>query len=162
MAREVLTLVRLNPNAVFPTRATPLSFGYDITTCEDFTINPGETKIIGSGWRLGSELPLVESAELGDAGPTLVGGVAMLVLPRSSLPLKWGLTVANSPGLIDADYTGEIGVIVSNPATSVPKTVPAGTRIAQFILCYLDTFSFVEVAEPKQARERGGFGSTGA
>lgn len=162
MARQVLSLVRLHPDAVFPKRATRLSYGFDLATCETVNIGPLETKIIGTGWRLGNELPVVESAELGDTGPELVGGVAMLVLPRSSLMLKWGLMIPNSPGLIDGDYTGEIGVLAFNPNPIESRVIPKGTKIAQFVTCYLDTFPFVEVAEAKQTAERGGFGSTGA
>jgi len=84
----------------------------------------------------------------------------MLILPRSSLPLKYGLIVANAPGLIDADYTGEIGVIVHN-VTDKYVNLESGTRIAQAVFVWLALPPVIEVEDSDAREERGGFGSTG-
>jgi len=87
-------------------------------------------------------------------------GLAMLILPRSSLPLKYGLIVANSPGLIDADYTGEIGIIVYNIRDKI-QHIEAGTRIAQavFVEAFFPEMVWADAVDERP--DRGGFGSTG-
>jgi len=166
--RNSLKLVRLRPGAVFPTRATPGSFGYDLSVPEDFEffgVPAGKTVILPTGWRLGADLPLVESAVMvpGEHGAKaeVVGGVSMLILPRSSTPLKYDLTVSNSPGLIDSDYTGELGVILRNNGTE-DVLLKGGQRVAQFILVFVDFFPLEEVKEAEQSEDRAGFGSTGS
>ena len=113
-----ISFTKIDPEASLPARATAGSFGYDLATLEKRTIGPRETTILKTGMKLAADLP----CEPGD-------GVAMLILPRSSLPLKYGLILPNSPGLIDADYGGEIGVIVHN-LKDESVTLEAGTRIA--------------------------------
>ncbi len=83
----------------------------------------------------------------------------MLILPRSSLALKFGLILPNSPGLVDADYAGPIGILVHN-LRDEPVTLSAGTRIAQAVFVRLE-FPIMEEAEADPGRSRGGFGSTG-
>ena len=165
--RNTLKLIRLRPGAVLPTRATAGSFGYDLAVPEDFDafgVPAGQTVILPTGWRLGDNLPLVESAVMvpGEHGlkAEVVGGVSMMILPRSSLPLKHGLIVGNSPGLIDSDYTGEIGVILHNVGKE-NIMLHGGQRIAQFILVFVDFFPLEEVEIAEQTAERAGFGSTG-
>jgi len=139
---------RLAPGARRPARATSGSFGYDLATVEPAEIGPGETTILPCGFQLARDLPH-------DA----TGGLAMLVLPRSSLPLKYGLILPNSPGLIDADYSGPIGIIVHNLRRE-RVSLDAGTRIAQAVFVELKFPDLrEEAADP--ARVRGGFGSTG-
>lgn len=143
-------LKAIHPWAGIPKRATGKSFGYDLQTIEDVTIGPRETKVVKTGLVLAQDLLFDEE----------VGGVALLVLPRSSLPLKRGLIVANSPGLVDADYTGEIGVIVHN-LKDEPVTLALGERIAQAVFVTLWTPRIVEADKVEERAERGGFGSTG-
>lgn len=136
--------------------------------------------------RLDTELPLPHYAHLGDAGLDLAAAVSLtlgpgerslvptgvaialpedcagFVLPRSGLALKRGLTLANSPGLIDSAYRGEIKVILVNldPETSVD--VARGDKIAQLVVQRVERCSLVEVDELSVTeRGEGGFGSTG-
>jgi dUTP pyrophosphatase len=85
----------------------------------------------------------------------------MLVLPRSSLALKFGLILPNSPGLVDADYAGPIGILVHN-LHDAPVRVPAGTRVAQAVFAELRFPRLTEEDAADPRRTRGGFGSTGA
>ena len=80
-----VTLKRLDESARLPERATAGSFGYDIATVEDIVIGPRETTIVPSGLQLGQDLPITNES-----------GLAMLILPRSSLPLKHGLILPNA------------------------------------------------------------------
>jgi dUTP pyrophosphatase len=145
------------PNAVTPTRATRGSYGYDVRTVQDiFFWNDHQIVLAEIGFKLAADLP---------------DDVAMLVLPRSSLPIKHGLVVANSPGLVDRDYAGELMVelmcIPRFDATSgtrlpLPYVLEAGTKIAQLLFVRVATpvIELVETANP--TRDRGGFGSTDA
>lgn len=88
-------------------------------------------------------------------------GYEIQVRPRSGLALKNGITVLNTPGTIDSDYRGEIGVIVINHGTE-PFTIHAGDRIAQLVLNKVERIEWRQVDElPETARSEGGFGSTG-
>lgn len=88
-------------------------------------------------------------------------GYEVQVRPRSGLALKKGITVLNSPGTIDADYRGEINVILVN-LSSEPFTVEAGERIAQLVLASYSRIEWEEVdALSETSRGTGGFGSTG-
>ena len=83
------------------------------------------------------------------------------VRPRSGLALKQGITVLNAPGTIDADYRGEVGVILSN-LSDTPVTLKRGERIAQLLLAKVELLTWDEVRElPTTERGTGGFGSTG-
>lgn len=91
----------------------------------------------------------------------LPSGFEAQVRPRSGLALKHGITVLNSPGTIDADYRGEIGVILANFGTSA-YTVKRGDRIAQLVVAPVARAAWSPVAElPTTERKDGGFGSTG-
>lgn len=143
-------LQRLAAAAATPARATAGSFGYDLATVEDHVVAGRETTILPCGLKLAHDLPY-------DA----TRGLAMLILPRSSLPLKYGLILPNSPGLVDADYAGPIGIIVHN-LSDEPAHLAAGTRIAQAVFVEL-RFPDVTVGDDGDpARSRGGFGSTGS
>lgn len=108
------------------------------------TIAPGERAMIPTG--LAIALPVGSEAQ---------------VRPRSGLAAKHGITVLNSPGTIDADYRGEIQVILVNLGQT-PVTIERGTRIAQMVIAPVTQARWREVAElPATARGSGGFGSTG-
>ncbi|HXQ42699.1 MAG TPA: dUTP diphosphatase [Candidatus Udaeobacter sp.] len=93
---------------------------------------------------------------------SLPAGYEAQIRPRSGLALKHGVTVLNSPGTVDADYRGEIGVILINHGEA-PFIVERGDRIAQLIVAPVSRLAWQEVAElPASARGTGGFGSTGA
>lgn len=88
-------------------------------------------------------------------------GAEVQVRPRSGLALKHGLTLVNTPGTIDSDYRGEVGVIMINLGTE-PYTIAHGERIAQIVVAPVSRADFREVASlPETARGSGGFGSTG-
>jgi dUTP pyrophosphatase len=142
-------LKRLANGAKLPARATAGSFGYDLAIADDEAVGPRETRILPCGFQLATDLPHDGA-----------GGLAMMILPRSSLALKFGLILPNSPGLVDADYAGPIGILVHN-LRDEPVTLPAGTRIAQavFVRMEFPTVAEADAADPE--RTRGGFGSTG-
>ena len=129
-----------------PEYQTPLSAGLDIRANldESVTLQPLERAMIPTG--LYVELP---------------EGCEMQIRPRSGLAAKHGVTVLNSPGTIDADYRGEIKVILVN-LSNTPFTIEAGERIAQMIVARYEQIEWV-AAEELSSTERGagGFGSTG-
>lgn len=134
-------------------RATPLpvymtehAAGVDLcaSLCADFVLAPGERALVPTG--LAIELP---------------PGFEAQVRPRSGLALRHGIALVNSPGTIDADYRGEIGVILINLG-SEPFTVSDGERIAQMVFARCERAEFIEVEElGDTARGAGGFGHTG-
>lgn len=142
-------LKRLADAARLPIRATDGSFGYDLAVATDETVGPRETRVLACGFQLAADLPH-------DAR----GGLAMLILPRSSLALKFGLILPNAPGLVDADYAGPIGILVHN-LTDDAVAIPAGTRIAQAVFVRMEFPTLEDVASADPTRQRGGFGSTG-
>lgn len=107
-------------------------------------LNPGDYELVPTGLFL-----------------ALPEGYEAQVRPRSGLAFKHGVTVLNSPGTIDADYRGEVGVLLINHG-KVPFTVNDGERIAQLIIAEVKQISWNEVTElPTTERGSGGFGSTG-
>ncbi|WP_455373949.1 dUTP diphosphatase [Limibacillus halophilus] len=129
-----------------PQYATSQSAGLDLRAALEapVTLHPGERKLIPTG--LAIALPSDFEAQ---------------VRPRSGLALKHGVTVLNSPGTIDADYRGEVGVILINLGQEA-FTIERGERIAQMILAPVSQMSWFEVADLEESdRGAGGFGSTG-
>jgi len=111
---------------------------------EDVVIQRGERKLIPTGIRLA--LPF---------------GCEGQVRPRSGLALKYGVTVLNAPGTVDADYRGEIGVVLINHGEG-DFTVGRGDRIAQLVIMQVEMGELMEVDElPDSTRGAGGYGSTG-
>lgn len=139
-------LAKLRDDAVIPMRATPGSFGYDLSLVDPMILPAGGRVLLPSGLRLASPLP---------------PGIAMLVWPRSSTFLKYGIMVGNSIGLIDADYSGEIKVLAWN-TTDQTVELPAGIKVAQLVFPRLELPFVQEAAVNTSMAERGGFGSTGA
>lgn len=129
-----------------PNYETLGSAGMDIRANlnESITLNPLERTIVKTG--LFIELPVGYEAQ---------------VRPRSGLAAKKGITVLNSPGTVDADYRGEIGVILVN-LSNEPFVIENGERIAQLIIAQHERAEWIEVdALSKTSRGAGGFGSTG-
>jgi dUTP pyrophosphatase len=129
-----------------PNYETVASAGMDLRAnlTEPVTLNPLERAIIKTG--LFIELPIGYEAQ---------------VRPRSGLAAKKGITVLNSPGTIDADYRGEIGVILVN-LSNEPFVIENGERIAQMIIAKHERAQWTEVEELSETtRGAGGFGSTG-
>jgi dUTP pyrophosphatase len=129
-----------------PQYATSQSAGLDLRAALEapVTLAPGERKLIPTG--LAIALPSDYEAQ---------------VRPRSGLALKHGVTVLNTPGTIDADYRGEVGVILINLGQEA-FTIERGERIAQMILAPVSQMAWLEVADLEESeRGAGGFGSTG-
>lgn len=127
-----------------PAYATPASAGIDLRAVEEQVLLPGERALIPTGIRIA--LPVGYEAQ---------------IRPRSGLALKYGIILPNSPGTIDADYRGEIGVILMNLGDD-PVTIEPGDRIAQMIVAPVSQVTWSEVAALEEtARGDGGFGSTG-
>jgi dUTP pyrophosphatase len=136
---------RLEVAARPPTQAHEGDAGYDLHAAEAATIGPGERASVGTG--------IAVAIPEGQAG---------LVIPRSGLATKHGISVVNAPGLIDSGYRGELRVLLLNTDLSDPFTVEPGDRIAQLVLVRVETEELEEVAElDETARGVGGFGSTG-
>lgn len=129
-----------------PAYATPQSAGMDLLAAvkEPLTIAPHTTALIPTGLSI-----------------ALPAGYEAQVRPRSGLALKNGVTVLNSPGTVDADYRGEIGVILINHSTT-PFVIERGMRIAQMVIAKHETVQWNVVEDLETtARGEGGFGSTG-
>jgi len=130
-------------NNDLPAYETELSAGCDVRSTHSDIIYPGRTSLIGTG--LFVEIP---------------AGYEIQVRPRSGLAKK-GITVLNSPGTIDADYRGEIGVLLINHGHT-PFTIGSGERIGQLVLNKVEQIQWDESNEISNTeRGTGGFGSTG-
>lgn len=146
MTSRIVKFKRLTPTATLPRYMTEAAAGLDLIAdlAEPTTIAPGARSLVGTG--LAIELPL---------------GFEAQVRPRSGLALKHGVTVLNSPGTIDADYRGEIKVLLINHG-DVPFVIPPGDRIAQLVVAPVNRI-VIEEATDLTATDRGagGYGHTG-
>jgi dUTP pyrophosphatase len=138
-------VTRLRDGAVLPVRARSGDAGLDLSACEQVTIGAGERGAVGTG--VAVQIP---------------DGHAGLVVPRSGLALRHGLSIVNAPGVIDAGYRGEIRVILLNTDRERSFEVEPGMRIAQLLIVPAVAAEVVETSE-LTATERGdgGFGSSG-
>jgi dUTP pyrophosphatase len=140
-----LPIARLTADAVLPSRAHEGDAGLDLYACEAAHIGPGERWSIGTG--IAVEIP---------------AGHAGLVLPRSGLAKKHGVTLVNSPGLIDSGYRGEVRVLLLNTDPADTFRIVAGDRIAQLVIAPIALAEPIEApALAESARGEGGFGSSG-
>lgn len=137
---------RLSPLAVVPSYMSDLAAGVDLHAAVNDAISlaPGERTLVPTGLAL-----------------AIPAGFEGQVRPRSGLALKKGVSLVNSPGTIDADYRGEVGIIVINHGQDV-VTIAPGERIAQLIIAPVVRVEFCEVDELDATRRNaGGFGHTG-
>ena len=142
-----MNIKKLNEKAIIPTYGTEFSAGADLYACieEEITINPGETKLIPTG--LAMEIPV---------------GYGGFIYARSGLATKKGLAPANKVGVVDADYRGEVMVVLHNQS-STEQTVAPQERIAQLVIAPFLKVEFNEVDELNETvRGEGRFGSTGS
>jgi dUTP pyrophosphatase len=140
-----LPIARLNDEAVLPSRAHEGDAGLDLYACEAAHIGPGERWSVGTG--IAVEIP---------------DGHAGLVLPRSGLAKRHGISLVNSPGLIDSGYRGEVRVLLLNTDPAEVFRVAPGDRIAQLVITPIVLAEPVESeALADSARGDGGFGSSG-
>jgi dUTP pyrophosphatase len=140
-----LPVRKLDPTVPTPAYARPGDAGLDLRANVDRLVGPGERALVPTG--------LAVAIPEGHAG---------LVLPRSGLASRHGLTMANSPGLIDSGYRGELICAVVNLDPAHAVKIARGDRIAQLVIVPVTTVEPVEVeALPETDRSGGGFGSTG-
>ena len=137
---------RLRPDAVLPSRAYPGDAGLDLSSCERHELGPGERALVGTG--------IAVAIPPGHAG---------LVTPRSGLAAQHGITIVNTPGLVDSGYRGELRVILHNTDRRASFVVEAGMRIAQLVVAPVAEVDVVVLDElPETVRGAAGFGSSGA
>jgi dUTP pyrophosphatase len=140
-----LPVKRLDPTIPLPRYAKPDDAGLDLHAAEPTVLKPGERALVPTG--LAVAIPK---------------GFAGLVMPRSGLALRHGVTVLNAPGVIDAGYRGELKVLLINHDRTTTATLARGERIAQLVLTPVSTAELAEVETlPDSERGDGGFGSTG-
>jgi len=140
-----LEFLRLDPSVALPAFAHPGDAGLDLAANAEVVVGPGERALVPTG--------LAVAIPQGHAG---------LVLPRSGLASKRGLTLANAPGLIDSGYRGEVTIAVVNLDPHEKVEIARGDRVAQLVVVPLAEVEPVEVAElPGTPRGEGGFGSSG-
>jgi dUTP pyrophosphatase len=136
---------RLSAAARPPVQAHEGDAGFDLHAAEAVTIGPGERASVGTGIAV-----------------AIPDGQAGLVIPRSGLAARHGISVVNAPGLIDSGYRGEVRVLLLNTDRSEPFAVQPGDRVAQLVIVAVETGGIEEVSElDETARGVGGFGSTG-
>lgn len=147
-ASPVAKFKKTDDGAVFPKKADEGSAGYDLYSCEDKTIKPGERALISTGL----------------AWETNSNDLELQIRSRSGLALKHGIIVLNEPGTVDASYRGVIGVILYN-AGKEAYSVKKGDRIAQGVISLLPRVDVWEIEDKRMEftmtnRGNGGFGST--
>jgi dUTP pyrophosphatase len=136
----------LHPDARPPARTRPGDAAFDLCAVERFSLAPGERAVVGTG-----------------VAVAVPEGAAGLVVPRSGLAARHGLSVVNGPGLIDPSYRGEVKVVLVNLGQE-PYAGHAGDRIAQLLLvpCLTPDVAVVEELPPSaDGRGEAGFGSSG-
>lgn len=138
---------RLTPEAREPAQAHSGDAGYDLCSVEEVSLEPGRRALVRTGISV-----------------AIPDGYAGLVLPRSGLAVRHGISLINAPGLIDSGYRGEIQVPLINHDWDTTFEVEVGMRIAQLVLVRATGADFVEVElleEASDGRGEGGFGSSG-
>ena len=152
---EKIKIQLINVNAKMPTKATSGSSGYDLYSPDDLSVVPlamhrflrqegSDRVLIPLGFKL-----------------SIPKGYEAQIRPRSGLALKYGVTVINSPGTIDSDYRGEVGVILVNHGTKIYE-IKRGDRIAQMVIVKLPNIELEEVDDLDLThRADGGYGHSG-
>ena len=139
-----LPIHKLRDDAVLPQSAYEGDAGLDLAACDEVTLGPGERAMVGTGLAI-----------------AIPPGYAGFVQPRSGLASRHGITIVNTPGLVDSGYRGELRVILLNTDPSESFTVEAGMRIAQLVILETPPVEVVEVDElPESERGVRGFGSS--
>jgi dUTP pyrophosphatase len=139
-----LPVRRLRPDAVLPQRAYEDDAGLDLVACERVELAPGARGVIGTG--------IAVAIPEGHAG---------FVQPRSGLAARHGITIVNTPGLVDSGYRGELRVVLLNTDAGEPFVVEPGMRIAQLVVVPIAAVEPVELDElPETERGVRGFGSS--
>ena len=143
--RIIVPIKRLDPSVELPSYAYEGDAGLDLRSAEDVTLAPHERRLVSTGLAI-----------------AIPEGYAGFVQPRSGLALREGLSMANTPGLIDAHYRGELKVCAVNLDDSTPIRITRGERIAQLVIQRVPVVQLLEVEELDETdRGEGGFGSSG-
>lgn len=141
-----LPIKRLDPTVELPTYAYSGDAGLDLRSSEEMTLLPLERKLVPTGLAI-----------------AIPRGYAGFVQPRSGLSLRLGLSMANTPGLVDSHYRGELKIVAINLDSKQPIHIERGERIAQLVIQRVPVVELVEVDELDETdRGAGGFGSSGA
>ena len=144
MENEQIKFLRLDKELPLPKKEFPSDAGYDLRAAESKIIAPQERYLMSTGLKMA--VPIGYEAQ---------------VRPRSGLAVKYGISVVNSPGTIDATYRGEVKVILINHGRE-PFSINKGDRIAQLVVQKIPQLDVVEVDDLEDTiRGEGGFGSTG-
>ena len=139
-----MPITRLRPDAVLPTQAYAGDAGFDLSACEQVELAPGQRALVATG--LAVAIP---------------DGYAGFVQPRSGLAVKHGISIVNTPGLIDSGYRGEVKIALLNTDDRETFVVEPGMRIAQLVVVPVPGVALVEVDElPDSERGARGFGSS--
>jgi dUTP pyrophosphatase len=140
-----LEVKKVRDSAVVPARAYAGDAGMDLAACERVELAPGARALVPTG--LAVAIP---------------DGYAGYVQPRSGLAARHGISIVNTPGLVDSGYRGELLVNLVNPDDEQPFVVEPGMRIAQLVILQVPPVELVEVDElPESERGADGFGSSG-
>jgi dUTP pyrophosphatase len=135
---------RLREDAVVPAHAYEGDAGLDLAACDRVVLGPGERAVVGTG--LAVAIP---------------DGYAGFVQPRSGLAARHGITIVNTPGLVDSGYRGEVRVVLLNTDREHAFTVEPGMRIAQLVVVPAPAVAVLETEElPESERGVRGFGSS--
>jgi dUTP pyrophosphatase len=140
-----ILITRLDADLPLPSYAHPGDAGADLLTAVDVRLEPGERALVPTGIAI-----------------ALPEGYVALVHPRSGLAARFGVSIVNAPGTVDAGYRGEISVLLVNLDPTEAVDLARGDRIAQLVVQRVEQARFVEVDRlPDSARGDGGYGSTG-
>ena len=140
-----MLLQQLDPGLDLPSYARPGDAGADLRSAEDFVLEPGERRLVGTGVAI-----------------ALPPGFAAFVHPRSGLAANFGVGIVNAPGTVDAGYRGEIKVCLINTDLEHPVRFSRGDRIAQLVVQRVESVEWQEVDSLDDSdRGLGGWGSTG-
>lgn len=144
MSETIVRFKLSHPNAKMPEYATPEASGADVFAVADVVIPGNGAALVPTGLK-----------------PELIPGWEIQVRSKSGLALKEGLFVLNSPGTVDSDYRGEIGVVIGN-INAEARTIKAGQKVAQIVVSPVAQAKMILVDSlSSTARGEGGFGSTG-
>lgn len=136
---------RLDPDLPLPRYAHPGDAGLDLYASAPITLAPGARGVVGSGLAL-----------------AIPDGYVGLVTPRSGTAVRAGLSMVNTPGIVDSGYRGEVRIVLINLDPSAPIEIARGDRIAQLVIVPVATVDVVESdVLPASVRGEGGFGSSG-
>ena len=138
-------ITRLSPDVPLPSYAHPGDAGADLVTTVDVHLEPGERVLVPTGVAI-----------------ALPEGFVALVHPRSGLAARFGVSIVNAPGTVDAGYRGEIKVLLVNHDRTHTVELRRGDRVAQLVVQRFERAVFTEVEDlPESVRGAGGYGSTG-